>query len=317
MKILKKLALLFVMSLPVLFTACKKDNNRTPKETILLESATIQTSGVNVGIRFNYDDQNRVTEAYEYFLNENPTTHKMDTSSYLKYTFDRSVSGVVTSKQYYYDNTSNRWDESANSFKTIHNGAKISKIEFYSSNTLYQTNALTWSGDKVTKIYNETTSTDEAAAKYSNGNYVDNDPIINEYESATSYTKNSSSSSTTFNSHKNYLDIVPVEYIFIGNFRSMMFPIGEYFSDNGISEITYTYKYEQFLADKTTKTYTATDTKTTKYAYTYGNLTNTYPTVVKQTITGSYKTEDFLNPSNNSDTPSNDEVIINLSLIKK
>ena len=318
MKILKRLALLFIMSLPVIFAACSKDkDNGALTETVLVESATIQWYGSNVGIRLKYDDQNRVAEAYEYFLNENPTTHVMDTSNYIKYTFDRSVSGVVTSTQYYHNSADNSWTESTNSHKVIYSGSKANKIEYYYSNTLNRTETLTWSGDKLARIYNETSLYSVDSAAYSNGNRVDNNPSIVEYSYPSSYIKQTNSTTTTFNSYKNYLSVVPIEYMLISNYRPMMFPIGEYFSDNGINKLVSTYKNERYLNDSTTRTSTDTEVTTTEYTYTYGNLTGAYPTVVKQTITRLSKYEDFNTPSNNTETTNDEEVIINFSLIKK
>ena len=319
MKNLKILAFALTIALPLCFVSCSKDdNNRNgSRETILLKSAMIEAGnfgGMIVGMRFNYDENNNITEGYDYFLNKNTTTQQMDTSNYNKYVFDRSAPGVVSVKMYYYDDSNNRWDPSSEK-KLIYSGSKLSKVETYYSGTLNNTETLTWSGDKVVRI--EANSWVADSAKYNGNNYVDFPPAIREYSYTTAYIKNTNTVESTFGSKNNFLNLIPFEFAICMNFRQQIAPMGEYFSKNALSKVVKTYLGENYEADKTTKRNTQTSTTILDYTYTYGNVSSVYPSVVKQAITEKHSYVDHLNAANSTNNENKYETVINLSLIKK
>ena len=322
MKNFKILALALVIALPLCFVSCSKDKpgNKGVQETILLSSAKIEIGslggGMVVGMKFNYDDNNNITEGYEYLLYTNPTTQQLDTANHNKYVFDRSPSGEVLVKVHYFNSADNKWVVDREK-KLIYNGSKLTKLESYNGGTLNYTEVFTWNGDKVTKIYNETSSFASDSAKYTGNNYVDFPPVITEYSNTTAYTKNTSTTESTFGSKSNFLNLIPFEFAMCMNYRDQITPIGEYFSKNALSTIVKTYLNENYEADKVTKRTTSTNITAINYTYTYGSVSSLYPSVVKQAITESYVYVDHQDNAKNTNNENKYETVINLTLIKK
>lgn len=293
MKITKTLACFLMIALPVCFMACSSDDDDDnvingggtdePQETILLSSAAINhEAGRDVGFRFSYDSNKNVSEAYDYYLEEDAITHEMDTTDYKKYVFDRSVQGITSVKTYKYNDSQKSWIDNKEEMKIVYSGSKINKIELYSGGSLNNTEVFTWEGDKLIRREGKSIAD---TAKYVNGNYIDSDPEISETPLETGYIKFTHSYFSTFSSHKNFLSIVPVEYAMISRYRNDMFPIHEYFSDNGLDKTGWTIVMESNKADKTTKLLKATQTQTKNYEYSFGDVTDLYPSVVKKTST--------------------------------
>ena len=313
------LALITVTSLCL--ASCNKDDKKEPKEIILLSSAKIElgyTGGsINVGMRFNYDENNNITEGYDYFLQNKATTQQIDTNNYYKYTFDRSTAGVVFVKIYNYNEAGKKWESTNEEKKLIYNGSNLSRIETYNNGILNSTDKFTWSGDKAVERHSGLYSVVIDSAKYANDNYVDYPASTQEYTYASLFIRSTYSAESTFGGKSNFLNIVPFEFAMVMRHSQAMFPLGQYFSKNALSQTVKTYQNEEFEADKTTLHNIRTTKMTTDYVYTYGSISTIYPITIKQIIKSDYSYIDHLNSSNDDCSENRSETIITLSLTKK
>lgn len=312
----------FIIAIASSLAACSDDDPMPVPapglEPVLVETVTVDAMGVKRGMKFEYDTKGQLVTAYDYYLNNSVVSSGYDTTSLVKYNFNRSSATLMEAERYSYNSATGAWNLENDTYKFYYNGSELTKYENYWVGGVNFTHEFEWDDTRLVKlIQNGGPGGNEYY--YVGKNYKDTDPYNNSWGGvAGNYYESANTTQTTFLQTKNYIKQVPFEYVLVGQF-SYLFNYSEYFSENNIHQIGNTDVTETYSPDKSTKLKTATNINNRDYTYVYdAGVSAIYP--VKVTITNNSTSiiEDHATPSNSSSaTSSSAYAEIDITYIKK
>ncbi|NDV68992.1 hypothetical protein [Dysgonomonas sp. 25] len=275
MKTIKFLVQTLLIAVPLVFASCSSDDDdykvpTSENSKVLLASfraPMTHSSDQEYGTIFRYDENNQLKEAETYGYDKNTNDTLTWSMIRKKFEFDRSTSGKIIVK--IYDHNGTDWMSTANNTVTLTlNNNKITKVEHDYTTDYY---SLTWSGNKLTKVNNSNSSTEDRLFSYN---------IDGNYNGAT-YTEAWGQEYTiesVFGNKANFYQLIPCEYIFAmeHSINEQVCPLFRCFSTNNIVKDTKTLSNERF--DASGNKHESQYITTTEYTYSYtSSLTKDFP----------------------------------------